>query len=560
MTFRCCVPSALLLLVLACCSAFATTRMYEVPTESDHSWRPRVVVPTRGEVWPRPLNQTKSRNTLSVDASTFSFQYDGPCFVVQQAIRRYRRGILFQNCTKPGTSRAAERAHACHAVNPHTPPSDGRLDVLRVMVLSECEDLPDHDMDESYTLSLSSVDKSFISARTVWGALRGLETFSQLFYSPDGVSWVVNETVIYDEPRFPHRGLLIDSSRHFLPLESIMDTLDAMSYNKMNVLHWHIVDDESFPYVSKAFPSMSKKGAYDPYIRVYRPADVQHVISEAAARGIRVMVEFDTPGHTRSWGAAFPDLLTTCYKGMEPDGDLGPIDPTTNDTYIFLKELFTEVAGVFPDQYIHLGGDEVSFDCWKSNPNIKNFMAMIGISGDYKKLEEFYIQRLLKIVQEVRKSYMVWQEVFDNNVEIAPDTVVHVWKDPYEKEMSAVTAAGFSALLSSCWYLDYIGYGRDWENYYSCDPHNFTGTAKQKSLVLGGEACIWGEYVDATNLISRTWPRASAVAERLWSPAWVKYSERTASRFEEQRCRMRRRGLKVEPENGPGVCDCDYVV
>lgn len=528
--------------------------------ETGQSWRPRVVVPTRGEVWPQPLNQTKSCRTLSVDASMFSFQYDGPCFVVQQAIKRYRREILFQNCTKPSTSRAAERADARNAVNSPTPLSDGHLDVLRVMVQRECEDLPDHRMDESYTLSLSSAHKSFISARTVWGALRGLETFSQLLYSPDGVSWVVNETLIYDEPRFPHRGLLIDSSRHFLPLESIMDTLDAMAYNKMNVLHWHIVDDESFPYVSRTFPSMSEKGAYDPYIRVYRPEDVQHVISEAAARGIRVMVEFDTPGHTRSWGEAFPDLLTTCYEGMEPSGNLGPIDPTRNETYVFLKELFTEVAGVFPDQYVHLGGDEVSFDCWKSNPNITNFMADIGIPGDYKKLEEFYIQRLLKVVQGVRKSYMVWQEVFDNNVEIASDTVVHVWKEPHQEEMSAVTAAGFNALLSSCWYLDYISYSHDWKTYYACDPHNFTGTAKQKSLVEGGEACIWGELVDAANLISRTWPRASAVAERLWSPAWVKYSKTTASRFEEQRCRMRRRGLKVEPENGPGVCECDYVV
>ncbi|KAL1444350.1 hypothetical protein MTO96_029912, partial [Rhipicephalus appendiculatus] len=410
------------------------------------------------------------------------------------------------------------------------------------------------------SLSISSSEESFISARTVWGALRGLETFSQLVYSPDGVSWVVNETAIYDEPRFPHRGLLIDTGRHFLPLESIMDTLDAMSYNKMNVLHWHIVDDESFPYVSKKFPSMSEKGAYDPEIRVYEPEDVQHVISEAAARGIRVMAEFDTPGHTRSWGEAFPDLLTTCYKGMQPSGKLGPIDPSTNATYDFLKALFAEVADVFPEQYIHLGGDEVNFDCWKSNPNITEFMAKIGITGDYRKLEEFYIKRLLEIVQGVKKSYMVWQEVFDNKVEIAPDTVVHVWKNPFQWDMSAVTAAGFKALMSSCWYLNVISYGVDWTKYYACDPQDFEGTPKQKSLVQGGEACIWGEYVDATNVISRTWPRGCAVAERLWSPASAKYTKKTASRFEEQRCRMLRRGLRVEPENGPGVCECDYIV
>ncbi|XP_049269175.1 beta-hexosaminidase subunit alpha isoform X2 [Rhipicephalus sanguineus] len=536
MTHRCCVPSVLLVSVLTCCLALASARVHGVHAGTDHSWRPRVVVPTQGEVWPQPLNQTKSWNTLSLDASTFSFQYEGPCFVVQQALKRYRREILFQNCTKPGSTRGAGRRNS-RTLNLY---SDGHLDILKVTVSHKCEDIPDHQMDESYAISMSSTEESFISARTVWGALRGLETFSQLVYSRDGVSWVVNETVIYDEPRFPHRGLLIDSSRHFLPLESIMDTLDAMSYNKMNVLHWHIVDDESFPYVSKTFPSMSEKGAYDPEIRVYRPSDVQHVISEAAARGIRVMAEFDTPGHTRSWGEAFPEILTSCYREMEPSGELGPIDPTTNATYAFLKELFAEVADVFPEQYIHLGGDEVDFRCWKSNPNITDFMEKIGIPGDYSKLEDFYIQRLLKIVQGVRKSYMVWQEVFDNKVEIAPDTVVHVWKENQEAELSSVTKAGYNALLSSCWYLDYISYSQDWKRYYGCDPHNFTGTPEQKSLVQGGEACIWGEYVDATNLISRTWPRASAVAERLWSPARVKYTKKTASRFEEQRCRMLR--------------------
>nr|XP_037285327.1 beta-hexosaminidase subunit alpha-like isoform X2 [Rhipicephalus microplus] len=566
MRHHCCVRSVLLLSVLTCCLALASAwrhrqwrhRQSEDYEDTLHSWRPRVVVPTQGEVWPQPLNQTKSSNTLSLDASTFSFQYEGPCFVVQQALKRYRREILFQNCTKPGTSKG-ERYQNSGSLHRNNHLFNGAFHVLKVTVSRPCEDIPDHQMDESYVLSISSSEESFISARTVWGALRGLETFSQLVYSPDGESWVVNETVIYDEPRFPHRGLLIDSSRHFLPMESIIDTLDAMSYNKMNVLHWHIVDDEAFPYVSKTFPSLSEKGAYDPEVRVYQPRDVQHVISEAAARGIRVIPEFDTPGHTRSWGAAFPEILTTCYKKMEPIG-LGPIDPSTNVTYAFLKELFAEVADVFPEQYIHLGGDEVDFDCWKSNPNISDFMENIGITGDYDKLEEYYIRRLLKIVQGARKSYMVWQEVFDNGIEIAPDTVVHIWLHPQEEELSAVTRAGYNALLSSCWYLDYISYTKDWKRYYGCDPHDFTGTPQQKALVQGGEACIWGEYVDATNLISRTWPRASAVAERLWSPASVEYTDTTASRFEEQRCRMLRRGLKVEPENGPGVCDCDYLV
>ncbi|XP_077491362.1 beta-hexosaminidase subunit alpha-like isoform X3 [Amblyomma americanum] len=518
----------------------------------DLSWRPNVVVPTRGGVWPLPLNQTTGRNLLSLDPNEFSFQYDGSCDVVQRAIQRYRDHILFAGCKAPGGGQGRR--------GPWRRVALATLDVLNVTVTGKCEELPHPDMDESYKLLVRAHSDSFLTAETVWGALRALETFSQLVYTVESGEFVVNETAIYDKPRFSHRGLLIDTSRHFLPVHAIVETLDAMAYNKLNVLHWHIVDDPSFPYVSKTFPSLSEKGAYYPETHVYQPEDVQRVISEASARGIRVMAEFDTPGHTRSWGAAFPDVLTTCYKGSEPDGELGPIDPTKNGSYTFLARLFKEVADVFPDQYVHLGGDEVGFDCWKSNPNITSFMRKMGIAGNYEKLEDYYIQKLLQIVRRTGKSYMVWQEVFDNKVEVAPDTVVHVWKQPYLTELNAVTAAGFQTLLSSCWYLNHINYGADWKVYYECDPQNFTGTPQQKALVLGGEACMWGEYVDGTNLISRTWPRACAPAEKLWSPASVNKPEKASARFEEQRCRMLRRGLNVEPANGPGVCECDYVI
>ena len=349
-------------------------------------------------------------------------------------------------------------------------------------------------------------------SETIWGAIRGLETFSQLLHNVGRNQFTINETIIRDFPRFGYRGLMIDTSRHFIPLEVIYQNLDAMSYNKLNVFHWHIVDDPSFPYVSKRFPDLSLCGSYDPQTHVYTEHDIHQVIEYARQRGIRVVVEFDSPGHTLSWGKGQNDILTECYTNGTRNGKYGPIDPTKDNVYVFIEELFKEVSTTFKDQYFHLGGDEVNFTCWKSNPHIKQFMAEKQIKT-YSKLEDYYMQKVLEIVKKLGKSYIVWEEVFNNGVELKADTVVHVWigswgtkKENYWRpELHNVTKEGFRAILSSCWYLDLINYGPDWKQYYKCEPHSFNGTDHQNSLVIGGEAAVWTEYINAANLISRTW-------------------------------------------------------
>ncbi|XP_045615351.2 beta-hexosaminidase subunit alpha [Procambarus clarkii] len=516
-----------------------------------------MVTPTVGQIWPRP-QMMESRDTyMVVRPDTFSFKTVGfDCDILQEALKRYI-SIMFP------TSRSSKAENN----QPWRKDQDfqGYLDELQINLLTACQDNPQQHMDEQYEIKIDSPDapgEGAIISHSIWGILRGLETFSQILI-PDASAYYVNSTQIRDYPRFTHRGLMLDTARHYLPLAKIKESLDLMAMNKLNVFHWHIVDDQSFPYVSTAFPDLSKLGAYSP-AHVYSAEDVAEVVEYARLRGIRVLPEFDTPGHTQSWGPGQPGLLTPCYSNSAPDGTFGPIDPTNTNNYDFLKTFFTEVTGRFPDHYVHLGGDEVSFSCWKSNPNITAFMAEHNITGDYSKLEEVYITKLLDIIANLPKKngYLVWQEVFDNGVDIANDTVVHVWKNEnvpaaWKNELNQVTSAGYNTVLSSCWYLNYISYGVDWYKYYQCDPQDFDGTESQKQLVLGGEACMWGEYVDRTNLIPRTWPRAAVVAEKLWSSsAHTNSTDEASPRLEEHRCRLLARGYDVEPL-WPSFCSAD---
>lgn len=492
-------------------------------------------------LWPLPQKFQSSAVAFKLSPASFQIVHAkqstaGPsCSLLENAFRRYFE-YMFGELKKQEKSR--KKAF------------DSDLSELQVWITSadpECDGYPSLRTDESYSLSVDE-PSAVLKAANVWGALRGLETFSQLLYEDDyGVS-NINKTDISDFPRFAHRGILLDSARHFLPLKIILANLEAMAMNKFNVFHWHIVDDQSFPFMSRTFPELSQKGAYHPFTHVYTPSDVKMVIEFARMRGIRVVAEFDTPGHTQSWGNGIKDLLTSCYSGSSPTGTFGPVNPILNSSYEFMAQFFKEISTVFPDAYIHLGGDEVDFSCWKSNPDIQKFMDQQGFGKDYSKLESFYIQRLLDIVAATKKGYMVWQEVFDNGVKLKDDTVVEVWKgNNMEEELKNVTEAGFTTILSAPWYLDYISYGQDWQRYYKVEPLNFPGTDAQKKLVIGGEACLWGEYVDATNLTPRLWPRASAVAERLWSDASVTDVGNAYNRLVQHRCRMVRRGIPAEP-------------
>uniref|UniRef100_A0A3P9KD26 Beta-hexosaminidase n=1 Tax=Oryzias latipes TaxID=8090 RepID=A0A3P9KD26_ORYLA len=504
-------------------------------------------------VWPLPHALTSSVEQYPLNPQTFAFDYgkhsatQQGCSLLDAAFRRYFL-LIFPDYTADNGQLevAANNSFNLYISTDH----------------NDCENYPNDDSSERYNLSVSAGQAS-LNAATVWGILRGLETFSQLVYQDDLGSYFVNETFIEDFPRFQFRGVLLDTSRHYLPVHAILKTLDAMSYSKFNVFHWHIVDDPSFPYQSRSFPELSKKGAFHPATHIYTQSDVRRVISYARMRGIRVLPEFDSPGHTGSWGKGQSDLLTPCYKGGAPSGTFGPVNPALQSTYQFMASFFKEVTSVFPDSYIHLGGDEVDFSCWRSNPHVRAFMQKMGFGGDFPKLEAFYIENIVNITSANNKTSIVWQDVFDYHERVGAHqdftVLVEVWKHGcYLCKVRQVTKAGLRVILASPWYLDLPGPTHNWARYYTVWPLAFPGSEKQKRLVIGGEVCMWGEYVDATNLFPKLWPRASAAAERLWSDEKQTSSvEKAFPRLEDFRCKLLRRGIQAGPLN-VGHCKHEY--
>ncbi|XP_055599185.1 beta-hexosaminidase subunit beta-like isoform X2 [Uranotaenia lowii] len=513
-----------------------------------------VVIATKGAIWPKPRDQTVGQNFLVIKRKALQFRaINNTCDILEKALDRYQKII---DATGDDSRRSMLRSASFGADNHlrksfrSDPSFNGYLEEVLVDLKTPCESLPYLGMDEAYEITIDA-NQAKLESFSIWGVLRALESFSQMVVlADDGTMLRINTTTISDQPRFSHRGLLVDTSRHFISVDALIKILDGMAYNKLNVFHWHIVDDHSFPYQSKVFPELSAQGAYHPSM-VYSPADVQQVIEEARLRGIRVMSEFDTPGHTRSWGVSHPELLTECFDQYR--GKLGPMDPTKESTYTFLYKLFQEIVQVFPDQYVHLGGDEVGFECWASNANIMEYMKENRLYS-FEMLEEQFIQKIVDQIDSLNRSSLVWQEVYVNGVSLPNGTVVHVWTGNRQDLLYRITKDGLSALLSSCWYLDHLSTGGDWRKFYNCDPHDFVGTQKQKDLVLGGEACMWAEVVNDHNILPRIFPRVSATAEKLWSTEDVKDVEEAARRLEEHTCRMNLRGISAQPPNGPGFC------
>jgi len=369
--------------------------------------------------------------------------------------------------------------------------------------------------DESYKLE-ATPQQARLTAATPAGMLRGIETFLQLV-DLDAQGFGVPAVRIDDRPRFPWRGLMIDVSRHWMPVEVLKRSLDGMAALKLNVFHWHLSDDQGFRVESKVYPKLQEMGSDGNY---YSREQVKEIIAYARDRGIRVVPEFDMPGHSTVWFVGYPELASAPgpYTIERHWGIFDPaMDPTREETFTFLDAFIGEMADLFPDEYFHVGGDEVNGKQWSRNARIQAFMREHGMK-DASGLQAYFNTRLLPLVEKHGKKPVAWDEVLQPGV--PKDIVIQSWRG--QQSLAAAARQGYMGILSNGYYLDMMFPA---SRHYLVDPlEGATAdlTPDEKARILGGEACMWSEFVTPQNIDSRIWPRTAAIAERLWSPQQVK--------------------------------------
>ncbi|MFW7268903.1 beta-N-acetylhexosaminidase [Gluconacetobacter sp. Hr-1-5] len=400
------------------------------------------------------------------------------------------------------------------------------------------------------------------------GVIHGLATLAQLI-ARDGNGPKIDFATIADHPRFVWRGIMIDTSRHFVTVETIKRQIDAMEMLKLNVLHLHLSDGTGFRVESHVLPELTAKGSHGQY---YTQAQIRDLVAYAADRGIRIVPEFDLPGHALAVLLAHPELAATHPVDPEPKNkNTAALDPTLPETLHLVRRLYGEMGRLFPDAYFHSGGDEVEPDEWLKNPKIVAWMKEHGYATPQALQAGFTVQ-VQKILAAQGKVMVGWDEV--SEAAIPSDVVVDVWRS--SKFIASATAGHHPVIVSAGYYLDLL---QPAGQHYLVDPYDPAAngvtreqadrllkkgmrpdlveaflkepappplTGQQKAFVLGGEAPLWAELVTDEMLDARIWPRAAAIAERFWSPAEVRDVDDMYRRLAVVNAELQIAGLQAE--------------
>jgi hexosaminidase len=398
--------------------------------------------------------------------------------------------------------------------------------------------------DESYVLRVSA-NGAVVQANAEWGVLRGLATLAQLSAGRDHLPGVV----IADSPRFVWRGLMVDVARHYISRTTLIRTLEAMALYKLNVLHLHLTDDQAFRFDSRAYPELARLGSAGAY---YTEDELIELVTHAAGLGIRVVPELDVPGHTTSWFDAHPQWGAVTSP-RAPSNHFGVhaacLDPTLDAVYVALGRLFDDIARVFPDRFIHIGGDEVNPQWWTGSAAIQSFMSQHGLA-DVAALQNLFNERLADLLADRGRTLIGWDEIAHGD--LPRTSVVQSWRGGPSRDRAV--AQGFDCVFSGGYYLDFfypadlhyrydpaapaadlaaldaavradprlahvrdgLGWAMDFAAHAQVDAPAVSTTPGR---VLGAEACSWSELVTDELLDIRIWGRLPALAERFWSPA-----------------------------------------
>ncbi|XP_028106293.1 beta-hexosaminidase 2 [Camellia sinensis] len=539
-------------------------------------------------LWPNPHSIFLSTN-FTISSPNSNHPYLTP------AVKRYLRQILTEH----------HRPLIPSAANPALSPP---LQTLTIAVADLATPLH-HGVNESYTLTIPPAGDGAVSAganitaETVWGAMRGLETFSQLVWGDP--TRVAGGLYIADWPIFGHRGVILDTSRNYYGVDDILRTIGGMSENKLNVFHWHITDSQSFPLVVPSEPDLARKGSYGEEMQ-YSPEDVKRVVEFGLEHGVRVLPEIDMPGHTGSWAEAYPEIVTCANMFWWPAGSewadrlasepgTGQLNPLNPKTYQVIKNVIGDVTTMFPEPFYHAGSDEIIPGCWKADPSIQTFLSN---NGTLNQLFEMFVNSTFPYIVSLNRTVVYWEDILlDANIKVNPstlppeNTILQTWNGG-PSNTKKIVSSGYRAIVSSSdfYYLDcghggFVGNDSSYDQKPGTDPGNggswcapfktwqtiynyditYGLSEEEAKLVLGGEVALWSEQADPTVLDQRIWPRASAMAETLWSgnrdeTGMKRYAEAT-NRLNEWRHRMVARGIGAEPiqplwcERNPGMCN-----
>ncbi|XP_044269002.1 chitooligosaccharidolytic beta-N-acetylglucosaminidase [Tribolium madens] len=518
----------------------------------------RLVCGKYGALWPLPTSDTTiSSKLLKFSSSSIKFNIPNE----ENDVNNYLRdisSIFLKAVTAEDTTNCPEQKNT----------------VAVTFTVKSDDTTLNWGTNESYNIGITSTGNQNIvqiSAATIFGARHGLETLSQLidvYPNSDGTKCLVvtEEATISDAPFFPHRGLLLDTARNFLSISKIKKHIDAMAASKMNVFHWHITDSQSFPLELPQLPNMTKFGAYSSD-KIYHPEDIENLLAYAKLRGVRIIIEIDAPSHAGNgwqWG---PDAglgnLAVCidqqpwrsYCIQPPCGQLNPINSNLFDV---LKLLYNDIVNMLPKgEVFHMGGDEVYIPCWNSTPEIITYLdkngkprtteTFLDLWSDYqeKSLAAFdFVVRNSDTPIILWSSHLTQVDIIEKYLSKSR-YVIQTWVPADDELPKNLLLLGYRVIVSTkdAWYLDHGFWGstvyHNWRTVYNNRITLGSGT-------LGGEVCMWGEYVDDSSVESRVWPRAAAAAERLWTNPLDYNVKEIEKRFYRHRERLVSRGVNAE--------------